>query len=99
MRRREFVGFVASAMAWPFTAHAEQGSPVIGYLHSGRESTQTSNIAAFRAGLKEGGLIEGQTASIEFRWADDRFDRLPALAAELINRPVAVIFANGQAAF
>src|SRR5262245_27437060 len=73
--------------------------PVIGFLHSGREATQTANIAAFRAGLKESGLVEGQTASIEFRWAEDRFDRLTTLATELIDRRVAVILANGLAAF
>jgi putative ABC transport system substrate-binding protein len=100
VRRREFLGVLAGAAGLPLPLSAQQsGMPVIGYLHSGRQTSQTANITAFRAGLKEAGLIEGQTVSIEFRWADDNFDRLPALASELINRPVAAIFANGQAAF
>jgi putative ABC transport system substrate-binding protein len=99
MRRRDFIAGLGGAAALPFAARAQQGVPAIGFLHSGRQSTQTKNIAVFHAVLKEGGLIEGQTVSIEFRWAEDNFDRLPALAAELINRPVAAIFANGLAAF
>lgn len=99
MRRREFIGLVGAATAWPFVAYAQQNPPVIGFLHSGREATQKGSVAAFRAGLKEGGFNEGRTASIEFRWAEDKFDRLPALATELINRPSNVIFANGLAAF
>jgi len=99
MRRRDFVAGLGGALALPFAARAQQAMPMVGYLHSGRQSTQTANIAAFRTGLKEAGFIEGQTVAIEFRWGEDNFDRLPALAAELINRPVAAIFANGQATF
>ena len=98
MRRRTFIAGVGAA-ALPFAVRAQQTMPAIGYLHSGREATQTANIAAFRAALKEAGLVEGQTVSIEFRWGEDNFDRLPALAAELIQRPVAAIFANGLGAF
>ena len=68
--------------------------PVIGYLNSGRSAAQTINVAAFRQGLKEVGFVEGQSVAIEFRWAENQFDRLPALATDLINRRVAVIVGN-----
>ena len=98
MRRREFLGVLAGAAGLPLPLSAQQsGMPVIGYLHSGRQTSQTANITAFRAGLKEAGLIEGQTVSIEFRWADDNFDRLPALAADFVDRKVNVIVVFGTA--
>jgi putative ABC transport system substrate-binding protein len=99
MRRRDLIAGLGAAALLPFAVRAQQTMPVVGYLHSGRQATQTANIAAFRTGLNEAGFIEGETVSIEFRWGEDNFDRLPALAAELINRPVAALFANGQAAF
>jgi len=85
MRRRDFLGVLGSATAWPLAAGAQQ-RPVIGYFNSGTLSTQVKNGAAFRKGLKETGLIEGQNVAIEFVWAENRFERLQVLAAEVVAR-------------
>src|SRR6516165_9070881 len=71
--------------------------PVIGYVNSGTAGANVKNIAAFRAGLAEAGFVEGQNVAIEFRWAENQFDRLPALVTGLINRPAAVIVGNSLA--
>ena len=99
MRRRDFLGVLGSATAaWPFAARAKQPMPVVGFLHSGT-STQPIyelQLGAFRQGLKEGGgFAEGQNVHIEYRWAEDKVDRLPALAADLGRRKVDVIAAVG----
>jgi len=98
MTRREFITLLGSVAAWPLAARARQPAmPVIGFLRSTTAAGSEHLVAAFRKGLNEIGFIEGQLA-IEYRFADDRLDRLPGLAAELVRRPVAVIVANSLAA-
>jgi putative ABC transport system substrate-binding protein len=94
MRRREFIGLLGGAAAWPLTARA-QSKPVIGFLSSRSPGESTSVVAAFRKGLREGGFIEGQNIEIAFRWAEGRYDRLSSLAAELVERHVDVVVAAG----
>jgi putative tryptophan/tyrosine transport system substrate-binding protein len=95
MRRREFIALIGGAAAWPLTSHSQQMAlPKVGFLNSASAEGYASMAAAFREGLKETGYVEGQNVTIEYRWADDQYDRLPALAAELVNQRVAVIFAN-----
>jgi putative ABC transport system substrate-binding protein len=93
MRRREFITLLSSgAVAWPLVVRAQQGSlPVIGLLNSTSADATKEGVAVFRRGLAEAGIIDGQNATIEFRWADGHYDRLPDLAADLVRRGVSVI--------
>jgi putative tryptophan/tyrosine transport system substrate-binding protein len=97
MRRREFITVLAGVAApWPLTARAEQSVlPVIGFLHPQSPETYAEPMRALRRGLKEAGYVEGENVAIEYRWADNQYDRLPALAAELVRHRVAVIIATG----
>jgi putative tryptophan/tyrosine transport system substrate-binding protein len=100
MRRREFIALLGgTAVAWPLTARAQQPAlPVVGFLRSSQVEGFADLPEATRAGLRESGYEVGRNIAIEYRWADERRDRLPALADELIRKPVAVIVANGVAA-
>jgi putative ABC transport system substrate-binding protein len=96
MRRREFTLLGGAAAAWPLTAHAQQpGMPVIGLLSSRSPAVDTPLIAVIRQGLNESGLVEGQNVALDYRWADGQYDRLAALAADLVRRQAAVIVTIG----
>jgi putative ABC transport system substrate-binding protein len=99
IQRREFVSLLGGAAAgWPLSARAQQPAmPLVGFLRSSSLADATHLVTAFRQGLKEAGFVEGQTVAIEFRSAEDQPDRLPALVADLIRRPVAVIVGNHNA--
>jgi putative ABC transport system substrate-binding protein len=96
MRRREFVAVIGGMAAWPLAARAQQQSlPVIGFVDSRSVETMGNRLRGFRRGLEEGGYTEGQTVVVEYRWAENRMDRLPELATDLAHRNVDVIVASG----
>src|SRR5215813_11689108 len=98
-RRREFIVLLGGAAAWPFAARAQQPAmPAIGLLDQRSSDALADRLRGFRQGLKDAGVVEGQNAAIEYRWAENQVDRLPALAAELVQRRIAVIAAGGAPA-
>ena len=98
MRRRQFITFLGGATAWPLIARAQQprGMPVVGMLNGQSADSYSQLVAAFRGGLKDEGFVEGQSVSIEYRWAEGHDERLPAMAVELVNRQVAALVAGGS---
>src|SRR5215472_1251977 len=95
MRRREVIAGLGSAALWPLAAHGQGNMPVVGYLSSFSPKTNRKFTEAFREGLNEAGFREGRNVNIEYRWAEEgRYETLPTMAVELINRRVSVIFAS-----
>ena len=98
-RRREFIGLLGGAAACPLAARAQRSEiPIIGFLGAVSPKPFARRLAAFRQGLNETGFVEGRNLAIEYRWAEDQYDRLPALATDLVGRPVVVIVAYPDAA-
>src|SRR5471032_817813 len=97
MQRREFITLIGgAAVAWPLVARAQQPAmPLVGFMSARSPGDSAHLVAAFRRGMGEGGFVEGQNVAVEYRWANGEYDRLPALAADLVNRRVAVLVAVG----
>src|SRR2546423_4794373 len=99
VKRREFITLLGAAAAWPITVRAQHGAiPIVGYLSGASSDSLTAYPAVFRRSLAEAGYVEGQNVEIEYRWAGDQPDRLPALATELVSRKVTVLYAVSNAA-
>jgi putative tryptophan/tyrosine transport system substrate-binding protein len=96
MKRREFISLIGVAVGWPLAVRAQQPAvPVVGFLSSRSSDVDASLLTAFHKGLAETGFVEGHNVSIEYRWAKGRYDQLPAMAAELVRKPVAVLVSTG----
>jgi ABC-type uncharacterized transport system substrate-binding protein len=91
LKRRDFITLLGGAAAWPLAARAQQPMPAVGFLMSARQQVDEVQVA-----LKDAGFVEGRNLAIEYRYADEEYDRLPALAADLVRRKVAVIFSTGS---
>jgi putative ABC transport system substrate-binding protein len=99
LNRRGVIGLVGGVAAWPMAAGAQQPAmPVVGFLHLASAEPNANFVVGFRQGLRETGFIDGQNVTIDFSWAEGRYDQLPVLAADLVRRQVAVIFAAGGSA-
>ena len=99
LRRRDLISLIGGAAAWPLSARAQQAAKtVIGFISSASPGPYAPFLSAFHNGLKGVGYVEGQNLAIEYRWAEFQYDRLPAMAADLVSRRVAVIAAGGLAA-
>ena len=99
MRRRQFIAGLGSAAAWPVAARAQQPAmPLIGFLGTGSPDAFAYIVRAFRQGLSESGFVEGRNVAIEYSWANDQLDRLPALAGDLVRRQMNLIVANSTPA-
>lgn len=100
MRRREFIKVIAaSAATWPIAARAQQAAiPVVGFINASSARNYSRQLEAFLKGLGESGYVDGRNVAVEYRWAEDQYDRLPAMAADLVHRQVAVIVATSTTA-
>lgn len=98
MKRREFITVLSGAAAWSLAARAQEERPVIGYLSALSEAASPATVSAFRRGLAETGFVDGRNVTIEYRWAEGRYERLPAMAAQLVRRPVSLILAQAPPA-
>src|SRR5215212_2962284 len=97
MKRRELFALLAAGAGWPLAAQAQSASwPVIGFLSGSSADQDAGRLRGFRHGLSETGYVEGRNVAIEYRWAEERMNRLPALAADLVSRKVAVIVSAGH---